>query len=206
LSYRHESYVTRILYEKVTGEQVNRLSELQDPRVVYVTDLVLCTHKFHLKKTYPWLSITFDPAAVLGTIAHLGLGQLLREKGAEVEVEVLREVTVDGTTYTVKGRVDALDKTSGIVVEIKTARSPISTPQQHHIKQLNIYLNMLNYERGVLVYITPTRIVEFSVTREPVSIESEIRDLIENKYHPRYSWECSYCNYSKLCPYYTPTT
>lgn len=203
MSFKHDFYVTRTLYERIIGEQVSRLSELQDPRIVYVTDLVLCTHKFYLKKAYPWLTITFDPAAVLGTIAHLGLGQLLRERGAEVEVEVSREVTLNGVTYTIKGRVDALDKSSGVVVEIKTARSTISTPQQHHIKQLNIYLNMLNYERGILIYITPSRIVEFSITKEPVNIESEVRDLIENKYHPRYSWECNYCNFSKLCPYYS---
>lgn len=203
MSSRHEFYVTRVLYEKIIGEQINRLSELQDPRIVYVTDLVSCTHKFHLKKAYPWLSLAFEPAAILGTIAHLGIGQLLRERGVEVEVEVAREVILDGTSYLVKGRLDAVDKSSGIVIEVKTARSAVNAPLQHHVKQLNIYLNMLNYERGVLVYITPSRIVEFVVTREPVSLESEVRDLVEDKYHPRYEWECKYCQFSKLCPYST---
>jgi len=203
LDFKPEFYVTRIMYEKIIGEQVSRLSELQDPRVIYVTDLVYCTHKFHLKKTYPWLSVTFEPAAVLGTIAHLGLGQLLKERGADVEVEVSREVVLNGVSYIVKGRVDALDRNNGVVIEIKTARSTISAPQEHHVKQLNIYLNMLNYDKGILVYIAPSRIVEFTITREPVDLEREVRDLVENNYHPRYAWECSYCHFSKLCPYYT---
>jgi len=191
------------MYEKIIGEQVTRLGELQDPRVIYVTDLVYCTHKFHLKKTYSWLLVTFEPATVLGTIAHLGLGQLLKERGIEVEVEVSREVMLNDTSYIIKGRVDALDRDNGIVIEIKTARSTTSAPQEHHVKQLNIYLNILNYNRGILVYITPSRIVEFTVTRESVDLEREVRDLIENNYHPRYTWECSYCYFSKLCPYYT---
>jgi len=203
LSFKSEFYVTRSIYEKIIGEQVNRLSELQDPRIIYATDLVLCTHKFHLKKAYPWLTLTFEPIAVLGTIAHLGIGQLLREKGLEVEVDVSREVTVNTTSYLVKGRIDALDKSSGVVIEIKTTRSTISSPQEHHVKQLNIYLNMLNYEKGILVYIAPSKIVEFSVSREPIDLEREVRDLLEDKYHPRYNWECSYCHFSKLCPYYT---
>jgi len=202
LSFKSEFYVTRTIYEKIIGEQVNRLSELQDPHVVYVTDLVLCTHKFHLKKAYPWLTLTFEPIVVLGTIAHLGIGQLLRERGLEVEVDVSREITVNTTCYFVKGRIDALDKSSGVVIEIKTTRSTISSPQEHHVKQLNIYLNMLNYEKGVLVYIAPSKIVEFSVSREPIDLEREVRDLLEDKHHPRYSWECSYCHFSKLCPYY----
>lgn len=202
MSFKSEFYVTRTIYEKIIGEQVNRLSELQDPHVVYVTDLVLCTHKFHLKKAYPWLTLTFEPIVVLGTIAHLGIGQLLRERGLEVEVDVSREITVNTTCYFVKGRIDALDKSSGVVIEIKTTRSTISSPQEHHVKQLNIYLNMLNYEKGVLVYIAPSKIVEFSVSREPIDLEREVRDLLEDKHHPRYSWECSYCHFSKLCPYY----
>jgi len=202
LSFKQQYYVTRIIYEKIIGEQISRLSELQDPRVVYVTDLVLCTHKFHLKKIYPWLSVTFEPITILGTIAHLGLGKLLSEKGIETEVEVSRDVIIGEVSYLIKGRVDALDRNNSIVIEIKTAKSTINSPREHHVKQLNIYLNLLNYEKGVLVYITPSKIVEFNISREPVDFEHEIKDLIEDKHHPKYSWECNYCHFSKLCPYH----
>lgn len=195
-------YITGIIYEKIVGEQVGRLEELKDPSVIYVTDLVTCTHKFHLKKAYPWLSITFEPSTVLGNVAHWGLSSILRERGFEVEVEVSQDVEVGGKSYKVKGRVDALDRSNKLVVEIKTARAAIGLPKDHHVKQLNIYLNMLGYEHGVLLYLTPDKLVEYFIEIKHTSLYEEIVNLLEDKYHPRYGWECRYCIFSKLCPYY----
>ena len=198
----HSNLVTKIIYEKIVGEQVSRIDELKDPSIIYATDLVSCTHKFHLRKAYPWLSVVFEPSAVLGSIAHWGLGLLLKEKGFDVEVEVSREVEVSGAKYLLKGRVDAIDKNSKLVVEVKTSRATTGLPKEHHVKQLNIYLNMLEYETGVIVYITPVKILEYTITRTPLDLVEEVRSLVENRYHPRYSWECKYCTYAKLCPYY----
>lgn len=198
---RHGEHVTSIIYEKIVGEQVSRLEELKDPAVIYVTDLVMCTHKFHLKKAYPWLSISFEPSAVLGSIAHWGLGTVLREKGIDVEVETSKEVEVSGRMYKVKGRVDAVDRSNRLVIEIKTARAAVGLPKEHHIKQLNLYLNMLGFERGVLLYITPSRLVEYLIEAREANLHEEVLNLLEDRYHPRYSWECRYCTFSKLCPY-----
>ncbi|MEM1695118.1 MAG: CRISPR-associated protein Cas4 [Desulfurococcaceae archaeon] len=203
--YKHYNYVTRLIYEKVVNEQISRIEELKNPGVVYVTDLVFCTHKFHLKKNYPWLSISFEPSAILGSIAHWGLERVLAEKGLVAELEVQTEVEVQGRKYLLKGRVDAIDVSNRVVIEVKTARSAVNLPKEHHVKQLNIYLNMLKYEKGILVYITPIKLVEYVIETSSLSLEDEIRDLIEDKYHPRYLWECKYCEFSKLCPYYQIT-
>ncbi|MGC8982974.1 MAG: CRISPR-associated protein Cas4 [Desulfurococcaceae archaeon] len=198
--------VVKVVYEKVVGEQLKRAEELRDPHIIYVTDLVQCTHKFHARKHYPELALVFEPSAVLGSIAHMGLGRLLEERGFKVEVEVSKSITLRGENYTVKGRVDAVDEAGKVVVEVKTARAAVGLPKEHHVKQLNIYLNMLGYEEGILVYITPSRIVEYSVSREPLDLEQEVVELLENKHHPRYNWECKYCVFSKLCPYYVETS
>lgn len=200
--YKPSSFVTSLIYEKFMNEQLKRINELRDPSIIYVTDLVSCTHKYHLKKLYPELSLMFEPAAILGNIAHLGLGSLLKEKNIEVEIEVSLDVEVDDKKYIIKGRVDAIDKNNNLIVEIKTARSAIDLPKDHHIKQLNIYLNMLNIPQGVLIYITPDRILEYSIQRDRIDLSKEIRDLIDDLYHPKYEWECSYCTYRKMCHYY----
>ncbi|MEM4976110.1 MAG: CRISPR-associated protein Cas4 [Desulfurococcaceae archaeon] len=200
--YKHYNYVTRLIYEKVVNEQISRIEELKNPGIIYVTDLVFCTHKFHLKKNYPWLSISFEPSAILGSIAHWGLERVLAEKGLVAEFDVQTEVEVQGKKYLLKGRVDAIDVSNRVVIEVKTARSAVNLPKEHHVKQLNIYLNMLKYEKGILVYITPIKLVEYVIETSSLSLEDEIRDLIEDKYHPRYPWECKYCEFSKLCPYY----
>ncbi|MGB9826926.1 MAG: CRISPR-associated protein Cas4 [Thermosphaera sp.] len=193
--------ITQILYEKYVKEELHRLEELKNPKIVYVTDLVGCSHKYYLRRLYPELTIKFEPSAILGNLVHAGIGTLLREKGFEVEVEVSTEVEVNGEKYSVKGRVDALKKDEGLVVEVKTARYAQDIPREHHLNQLKIYLEILNLVNGTLIYITPDKIYEFQVKRERISLESLVKTLVEDTAHPRYEWECSYCMFRKLCPY-----
>jgi len=202
--YGSSNFALRLIYEKVVGEQLKRLEEARDPSVVYVTDLVSCTHRFHMRKLYPELAVAFEPPMVLGDIVHWGLEALFKERGFDVEVEVSRAVYVNDKMYIIKGRVDAIDKSTGTVVEIKTARLAVELPKDHHVKQLNIYLELTGYKRGVLVYITPDRVLEYSITKSQVDLEFEVRELLEDKYRPRYPWECTYCAYRKLCPFYIP--
>ncbi|MEM1612931.1 MAG: CRISPR-associated protein Cas4 [Desulfurococcaceae archaeon] len=202
--YRSSNIVVKLMYEKIVSEQLSKLEEARSPYIIYVTDLVLCTHKFHMRKHYPELTLTFEPVVALGSIAHWGMETLFKEKGIEVEVEVSRTIRLDDKVYTIKGRVDAIDRAGGVVIEVKTARSSMGIPKEHHIKQLNIYLELTGFEQGILVYITPDKVVEYSVTRKPIDLELEARGLVEDCYHPRYSWECTYCVYRKLCPYYVP--
>lgn len=191
-----------ILYEWVLKEQLKKLPESRDPRIIYVTDLVGCSHKYHLRKKYPELTLSFEPAAILGDIVHTGLGRLLAEKGFEVELEVSREIVVDGEQYLLKGRVDAFKRDEGLVVEVKTSRTAINLPRDHHVKQLRIYLQLLGAEKGLLIYITPDKLVEYPIEYQPVDIEEEVKAIINDTVHPRYQWECKYCVYRKLCSYY----
>ncbi|MEM4527799.1 MAG: CRISPR-associated protein Cas4 [Desulfurococcaceae archaeon] len=195
--------IVELIYRKLVDEQISRMDEIRDPHIVYVTDLVTCTHKFHLRKSYPELTIIFEPSAVLGTLLHKGLEAFLSEKGFESEVDIESRIVVDGNEYLLKGRVDALNKGKRVVVEIKTARIAKNLPREHHIKQLNIYLNMIGYDRGVLIYFTPNRIVEHPVSREFVDLEHLVREVVYDTRHPRYEWECNYCVFRKLCIYVT---
>jgi CRISPR-associated exonuclease Cas4 len=154
-----------------------------------------------MRKSFPELGISFEPSAVLGDIAHIGLERLLSEKGFNVEVEVSREVEIENVKYLLKGRVDALSVDKGVVVEVKTSRSAVGLPKEHHVKQLKIYLELLGAKHGVLVYITPDKLVEYHYDYEPVDVEAEVRALLANSQHPRYPWECNYCTYRKLCPH-----
>jgi len=196
--------VLGLIYDWIMKRQVEKLQDARDPRVVYVTDLVACTHKYHLRKKYPELTLSFEPVAVLGDIAHAGLGKLLAEKGFEVEYEVSREVVVDGESFVLRGRVDAFKRDEGLVVEIKTSRSAVNLPKEHHLKQLKVYLELLGASNGVLIYITPSKIVEYYVKHEPVNIEVEVKNLLVDASHPRYTWECRYCVFRKICPFYQP--
>lgn len=201
--YSSSSKVLKLLYEAKYEEFKKRFAELVDPRVIYVTDLVSCTHKYHLRHVMPGLVFVFEPHHVLGDLVHLGLESFLEIKGFHKEYPVEKNVKLDNTEYVVKGRIDAFDIDNGVVIEIKTARSSQGTPHKHHIEQVRFYMYMVGASEGILIYITPDRIIEFSI-KEPSSEEvllQRIREVIEDKVHPRWDWECKYCLFSKVCPF-----
>lgn len=201
-SYTPSQRITSIIYSKVLSKQLEKLRESRDPKVIYITDLVSCSHKHHLRKYFPELLLGFEPPLVLGDLVHLGLEKMLSESSFETEVEIEGAVVLEGNEYVIKGRVDAINREEGIAVEIKTSRSGIFLPKENHIEQLNIYLNMLGYGKGILIYITPDKLVEYEIERTALDIESIVRETLEDKAHPRYEWECKYCVYRKICPYY----
>lgn len=192
--------IVKIVYDRHRAQFEERRAELADPTVIYVTDLVSCTNKYFMRRLYPDLAYAFEPPAVLGDLAHAGLESLLREHGFLPEFQVEKHVEVGSALYRVKGRVDAYNPDTGEVVEIKTARTLRAEPYEHHLAQINIYLNMLGSERGYLVYFTHDRIAEFAVRRAPVDLEGLVARLLRNEAHPLYAWECDYCPFRKLCP------
>ncbi|MEM0001374.1 MAG: CRISPR-associated protein Cas4 [Desulfurococcaceae archaeon] len=203
--HKPASYITELIYSRIVQEQLKKLGELKSPNIIYVTDLVSCTHKYHLRKKFPELTIVFEPAAVLGDLTHLGLEKILMEKGIKVEVDLVKYVQVGNEIYLVKGRADAVDESRELVIEVKTSRSSLNLPRDHHVKQLNFYLEITGFNNGIIIYITPEKIVEYEIARQPISIENEVLDLLNNKHHPRYTWECNYCPYKRICSYYSPT-
>lgn len=196
---RDSHTVTSMLYRRVLDGHRERLEELRDPRILYVTDLVSCSHKRRMRLEYPELTLKFEPQLVLGDLLHEGLERILEEQGYRREVEVVAEYEVLGTRVTLKGRVDAVGDDA--VVEIKTGRSGQSLPHDHHILQLQVYLNLLGMDRGILVYITPDRMAEYEVDRDPIDIKMLVEETLLDVKHPRWHWECRYCVFSKMCPH-----
>ena len=124
----------------------------------------------------------------------------------EVEVSIEKSIDIDGKTYRILGRVDLLKRNSSgdivDVVEVKTVKEFTNQfPLEHHLLQLRVYLELLGAEHGKILYISRNRMVEYEVERGEISIENMVRETIYNTAVPRYSWECRYCTYKKICPY-----
>lgn len=191
-----------------------RARHAREPGVYWVTDLVSCSLKRVFAQKYPELELAnvFNPAAVLGSLVHMGLGQLLSrilesERGrVELEVESSLEVNLEAFApgsgkAVVKGRADVIVATGDGAkygVEVKTSRSDLSLPMRHHVDQVRIYNLLFNLERSYLLYVTPERIAQYEVA-ERASEEDIARRILERG-APRYEWECRYCPYAVLCP------
>lgn len=193
--------ITKILYDAMIREQEERMQEARDPSIIYVTDLVACTHKYHLRHVFPEVTVRFEPSAVMGNLVHLGLEKYLEENGFQIEVQLEKKYKIEGKEYLLKGRIDAYKPDEKIIVEIKSSRTPQNLPREHHIYQLQIYMNLLDTDKGILIYITPDKILEYTFRKEKIDIKSLIKLLIEDSVHPKWAWECRYCLFQKICPY-----
>ncbi len=190
--FKASNIVMEKLYRRVLSDYREHFKDATNPNIVYVTDMVSCSQKREFRIRYPELMFKFEPAHILGDMVHIGIEGFLKEEGFQVEVEFEKEISIDNREVKIKGRVDALNE--NYVVEIKTARSDLGIPHDHHLMQLQIYLNILNREKGILIYITPDRIAEFSIEKTPIDLEKLVKETIENIKHPRYSWECLHPN------------
>jgi CRISPR-associated exonuclease Cas4 len=186
-----------------------KLRELTDPNIVYVTDLASCSHKRVMRINYPLLSFQFEPQLILGELVHHGLQHILTSSGEgswQAEVPIEEKLNIDGMEVILKGRADLVKyDENGVpvtVVEIKTARTlPEEAPLEHHVLQLRIYLQLLKAKQGILLYVTPERLAEYTVEPSPVDVEQLVRETIYDMRVPRYEWECRYCPYRKICPF-----
>lgn len=190
-----------------------RVKHVREPGVYWVTDLVSCSLKPQYERLYPELSMPdlFNPVLVQGVLVHKGLGlllaQLLEVKGAKVEVEKEASIEVDLSAVglsgkaIVKGRADVIVSLPGgerVGIEVKTARSDIQLPLEHHVDQVRAYNTLFVLSRSYLLYVTPERIVQYEVS-ERMSVEELALRVAEHK-APRYAWECRYCSFAVLCP------
>lgn len=191
-----------------------RLKHPREPGVHWVTDLVSCSLKVEFERAYPELSMSdvFNPVLVQGVLVHKGLGlllaQLLEAKGARVELEKetsievnLSEAGLEGSRALVKGRADiivTLPDGEVLGVEVKTARSDVQLPLEHHVDQVRAYNTLFALSRSYLLYVTPERIAQYEVS-DRMSIKEMAFRIVERR-APRYAWECKYCDYSVLCP------
>ena len=195
-----------IVEELVNSKISDTLTHIREENTFYITDLVRCPLKIKYELTYKELFVaeSVKPATILGDLVHTGLEKVLSEKfNAKVEVEGEKTVTIDQKVYKIKGRADAIvEKDKKTVIEIKTARADKGIPLEHHKQQLRLYLWLFDAEEGILVYVTPDRITEYSVNDK--AEEDEVIRLVEDTIRltrvPRYNWECNYCIFNIICP------
>ncbi len=200
--------IQEILY-KTRLEEMKK--HVRGEKELYVTDLVRCPLKIEYEIKYPELVIqqAYSPPTILGDVVHKGLENLLIEAKSlnlidgEVNIEVEGSKSIE--EYIIKGRIDAIIvKKDGrrIGVEIKYTKSDMGLPLQHHVLQVKIYNWLFDLSETILIYLTPDRITEYRV--EERIDEYELLSLITSKQAPRWSWECSYCVFSILCPHKKP--
>lgn len=201
MSIKSSQKIIEILYSIQKKEFEEHVEEMSKPNIVYVTELTACSHKYVLRQKFSELIFSFEPNIILGSLIHRGLEDILEAEGYKREVPVQKEINIDGSKYTIKGRIDALNEEEQIVVEIKSARSSQGTPHPHHILQLQIYLEMLGYKKGILVYITPDRMLEYTIEYTPIDLKNYLIETINDLKHPRWHWECKYCIFNRICPY-----
>ncbi len=193
------NYIVKYLYEKKLREHRERLDELRNPKIIYVSDLVYCPLKRRYRLLYPELTFSFEPPMILGDLLHTGLQQTLREMGFEIEKEISETFVVGGEEYLLKGRMDAYRE--DLIVEIKTSRSGAGLPHPHHMLQLRIYMVMTGVRKGLLIYLTGDRIVEYPVEWSEINLGELIEKHLGLAEYPVWDWECRICPFNKICPY-----
>ena len=206
--------LTELLYKLQLMEFESHFRRIKEYNgtLIWVSALTQCPKKWEFMLRFPEASqVQFKGSFVLGKAAHVGLQQLLQSyytalgyEKIEIEEEIEKKLVLSGgREVLLTGRVDAVAYRGDekVIYEVKTARSDMGLPHEHHLLQLKIYMNMAGSSTGVLVYLTPDRVAEYYVTN-PISDE-ELAKLVEEFLEfngPRYDWECSYCVYSVLCP------
>jgi len=196
--------ITALIYSWRIEEAKKKLEEKLENEI-YVTDLVYCPLKYYFQKKFREITLaeSFNPVTIYGEVVHVGIEEVLKEilgsNNVKTEVEYEKNIEVEGKSYIVKGRVDAI--IGDYLIEIKSSRSDANIPHKHHIQQLRLYLWLTGFKKALLLYITPNRISQYFVT-EPASdgeVSDLIRSLLAQSPAPRYSWECTYCPFSIVC-------
>jgi len=194
--------LTQTLFKKRFNDKKNH--EKKDSNTIYVTDLLYCPLKPRLREQFKELTLAeaYNPSTLQGSLIHESVERILIEElNAEVEIPVTKEITIDGEVYKLVGKVDA--KKDNVIIEIKTSKTDVGIPKEEHVLQLRIYVNMLNAEHGILLYITPDRITEFYVDTgiSDDKLIELVQDYIYTIRIPRHEWECKYCVFAKVCPH-----
>jgi len=181
---------TRYLLKRYE-ETVKKLNEKKDNEI-WVTELVQCKLKSVYAKEYP-IAISDNLSLLIGELVHKGfLEWLAKELNAKIEVEVQRQYR----NFVIKGRIDAL--TDDCVYEVKYMKEHLGDePLEHHVRQLRLYMWMVDVQHGKLIYITNNRFCEYDVDR-PI-VDSDVEVLLHTWDAPRYDWECKYCPYAFIC-------
>lgn len=203
--------VQELLYRTALQQELRHFENRDKGPIpsVSVTDLVGCSNRYHLSRKYPEMKIQMNymPILVLGRILHAGLESIIKEHWTDVELEMPVEKIIsldDGRVVRVAGIVDAYIPDESMIIEFKTSKADHDLPLQHHVLQLQIYMNILEAEKGLLFYINPDRIAEYSIDKalDDWELQQLVNETLNNTKHPRWGeWECSYCIFNIMCPF-----
>lgn len=178
---------------------MSKANNSRNEKIVYVTDLVRCSHYRVLILKNPQLASIVTPSTLIGSLLHEGLGKILGKLGYEVEVPII----VRARGVKVIGRIDAIDR--DYIYEFKYSTDS-EEPYLQHFLQLRIYLYMWyavygERKKGKLIYITPSGIREYYVAG-PVSrdeFEKLVKETVEDRKAPRWRGECFKCPLYYYC-------
>ena len=128
---------------------------IPDQNSIHVSEVVQCLRKSWFNRKYGDvrnLNHLSDMKCVvlgLGLASHFVLEEALRELGFVTEKQIVLEFP---SGLKLAGTPDAYN--DKVVLEVKTVNKIPETPYPHHVLQLNAYLNMLNMDLGLIIYLS----------------------------------------------------
>lgn len=194
-----DNMVFRELYLYYTRQAYDQLNSTQYKKIVFVTDLIYCPNKYHLRYKYPEMYITlwYTPRIVIGTLLHEAIANIIKKaypSNYEVEYEVEKpvELVIDDLDVLLKGRIDLVDNNNRVIYELKFSSYDDHIPD-HYKLQVNIYQTILfkltgKVYHGKIVVFNKNKIVEHDVEYNEIDLVKLVKAVIENDQEliPRY--------------------
>lgn len=161
-----------------------------------------------------------------GRIYHSWLGELLTKIATVIrEGQIRKKIDSDGEEITFIGTFDdlimiktkeTLSEENAYIIEVKTvSRLGFSKPMDHHIIQLNAYLNLLDVRDGFIIYIDRDKLQtkSFHIVKDEKLYEKTIervktlhKHIIsgtipfpESMFDKEREWECAFCDFRDSC-------
>ncbi len=193
------------------------------PNAISTTTLIGPKYKAKLyinkePKDPTWIDNKFKRSSTLGTAFHeYAERELSNDTDFVIERFLEREVTVDGTTYTISGACDGLRRTGDdewTIFDWKTGYGKEFKNTDQARKQLSIYRWLFNEEynivdEGYVLFISMSNNSEFAYTIDLMSMEQTQEFIEANLYSIIHNEKvdcndgvkfnmCTYCEYSCL--------
>ncbi|MFP3214734.1 MAG: PD-(D/E)XK nuclease family protein [Nitrososphaeria archaeon] len=149
----------------------------------------------------------------IGNAIHEMVGNMLGVPAEEREVEISLQVE---NGVELRGRADIIMVRNGEthIIELKSTSHDYAVPKPEHVVQLQIYLEALHVQHGILLYINKTngKVSGFDIFYDEAKVAEikkrvlTLHDYIINKILPpaegksKQVWEeCRYCPYKQRC-------
>jgi CRISPR-associated exonuclease Cas4 len=174
--------------------------------VIFAHELLMCRVKQKFAQLFPELVAvkSRDPKIILGELVEAGVEKYLEKLGFR---RPERAYIKDFGEFVLSGAPDYVDdhQNPTTVIDIKYS-STLPSLRPQHAARVRIYMNLAKAKRGIVLYISPLRVVSYSL-EAPID-DSLIEELFFSIYKqntstptaPLYSDECKYCEFRALCP------